>query len=242
MSLQTNLSSLASRLADEFNLVKASIAGKANTSHSHSEYATTGHTHTGFAATVHTHLLSQISNATAFGRSLAAVADAPSARALLEAAYDEHVHTGDYAPADHTHNNSQIFTTVLNYTPALYATTTNPIPGAGTIRRGHYVVIGKLCFVAIFYHIGTGWSLGSGSLQMSLPVPPKTDMEQVLNCHFIVGATEKAANAKIVGSVTDRIERFYTYNTSGNPVTINTSNTALAIPDKIIVTGMYEIN
>lgn len=73
-------------VSDKFDEVEAAIATKANSTHSHTEYASSSHTHSGYAETSHTHTEYAASN-----------------HAHTEYAGAEHTHTG-FAVENHTHD------------------------------------------------------------------------------------------------------------------------------------------
>lgn len=60
------------------------------------------------------------------------------------------------------------------YTPAVTATTTDPVVGNGTLT-GQYIQIGSLVWVKIVLVAGTTTTFGSGFWRFSLPVTPEVD-------------------------------------------------------------------
>lgn len=81
-------------LTDELDRIDGDITGKANSTHTHTEYAETNHTHTQYANASHEH--SDYANANHTHNEYA-----PTSHGHSEYAASEHTH--DYAPAGHTH-------------------------------------------------------------------------------------------------------------------------------------------
>lgn len=107
-------------LDDYLNDLETDVANKANSNHTHSEYATSDHTHSGYAANNHTHTEYAASN-----------------HSHTEYATSDHEHTG-YASNNHSHTPASIGAAAASHTHD-YAASDHTHTGFANASHGHAI-------------------------------------------------------------------------------------------------------
>lgn len=125
-----------------------------------------------------------------------------------------------------------------SWTPVLFATGTNPTMGNSTVS-GRYLVDGKTVHVAISILFGSTFSAGSGAYGITLPVPPRASIWQVLQVAAVMNG-ERNGYAKIEGSA--GIPRIHALD-AGVMRALGTnppSNILPASGNRLLLSGTYE--
>lgn len=125
------------------------------------------------------------------------------------------------------------------YSPVLFSTGTNPTMGNSTVS-GRYRVDGKTVHVVINIVFGSSFSEGSGAYGITLPVPARADIWQVLHVSAVMSG-ERVGHAKIEGSA--GVPRIHilddgglkTFSTTVSPSQINPAS-----GHRLIFSGTYE--
>jgi len=100
-----------------------------------------------------------------------------------------------------------------SYTPALTATVVNPTLGAGSVWRAAYMVVGHTCHARWRLICGAGWSPGSGTIAVGLPLPAKALTEFGANgpgfivnplagpAEYVVNWTVNIGNTNVIAQI-----------------------------------------
>lgn len=111
------------------------------------------------------------------------------------------------------------FPEVFDFTPTLYASTSNPTIGTGATQYGRFSLNGKMCHYVFRLGFGSSMNAGSGTYRVSLPInagsPGGLNLDRSYGTGFLYDATgsQRVALLRIVSDqFADRLFDMFTVN------------------------------
>lgn len=123
------------------------------------------------------------------------------------------------------------------WTPSIFASTTNPTVGNGTLT-GRYKHVGRRVYFTLNFVFGSTSTAGSGAWGFTLPVTPDEALDQVVAARILDAGTDNKLALGIIDNVSGRIENIV-YE-GGNVVTHDAAPITWAAGDAIEISGVYE--